>query len=63
MGIPKGKLISIGGSEDKGTGMDPDFIQKEHHIFFEFGILKRILSEMKGVDSVIELYPSPVVIA
>ena len=55
MGIPKGKLISIGGSEDKGTGMDPDFIQKEHHIFFEFGILKRILSEMKGVDSVIEV--------
>ena len=55
MGIPKGKLISIGGSEDKGTGIDPDFIQKEHHIFFEFGILKRILSEMKGVDSVIEV--------
>ena len=39
MEIPKGKLISIGGSEDKGTEMDPNFIQKEHHSFFEFGIL------------------------
>ncbi|MES2592674.1 MAG: cyanophycinase [Bacteroidota bacterium] len=55
MDIPKGKLISIGGSEDKGTGMDPAFIQKEHLIFFEFGILKRILSEMKGVDSRVEV--------
>jgi len=55
MEIPKGKLISIGGSEDKGTGMDPNFIQKEHHIFFEFGILKRILSEMRGINSVVEV--------
>jgi cyanophycinase len=55
MEIPKGKLISIGGSEDKGTEMDPNFIQKEHHSFFEFGILKRILSEMNGVDSVVEV--------
>lgn len=55
MDIPKGKLISIGGSEDKGTGMDPNFIPKEHLIFFEFGILKRILSEMRGVDSVVEV--------
>lgn len=55
MEIPKGKLISIGGSEDKGTGMDPNFIQKEHLIFFEFGILKRILSEMRGVDSIVEV--------
>ncbi len=55
MEIPKGKLISIGGSEDKGTGMDPAFIQKEQLVFFEFGILKRILFEMKGADSVIEV--------
>ncbi len=58
MKIPKGKLISIGGSEDKGTGMDPAFIQKEHLNFFEFGILKRILSEMKGVNSVVEVITS-----
>lgn len=55
MEAPKGKLISIGGSEDKGTGMDASFIQKEQLVFFEFGILKRILSEMRGVDSVIEV--------
>jgi cyanophycinase len=55
MTIPKGKLISIGGSEDKGTEIDPKFVQKEHLNFFEFGILKRILSEMKGVDSRVEV--------
>lgn len=52
---PKGILISIGGSEDKGTEIDPNFIQKQHLNFFEFGILKRILSEMRGVDSVVEV--------
>lgn len=55
MNIPKGKLISVGGSEDKGTEIDPHFAQKEHLNFFEFGILKRILSEMKGVDSHVEV--------
>lgn len=53
--IPKGKLISVGGSEDKGTEIDPKFIQKVQLNFFEFGILKRILSEMKGVDSRVEV--------
>jgi cyanophycinase len=55
MNIPKGKLISVGGSEDKGTGIDPHFAQHAHLNFFEFGILKRILSEMKGVNSIIEV--------
>ncbi len=55
MDIPKGKLISVGGSEDKGTELDPNFIQKEQLNFFEFGILKRILLEMKGVDSHVEV--------
>lgn len=55
MGIPKGKLISIGGSEDKGTEAEPNFEPKQYLNFFEFGILKRILSEMKGVDSHIEI--------
>jgi cyanophycinase len=55
MSIPKGKLISVGGSEDKGTEFDPNFIQKAQLNFFEFGILKRILSEMKGVDSQVEV--------
>ena len=55
MEIPKGKLISVGGSEDKGTEADPKFAQKEQLNFFEFGILKRILHEMKGVDSYVEV--------
>jgi cyanophycinase len=55
MTIPKGKLISIGGSEDKGTSVEPNFEQKANLHFFEFGILKRILSEMKGVDSYVEV--------
>lgn len=55
MTIPKGKLISIGGSEDKGTGIEPNFEPKKHLQFFEFGILKRILSEMKGADSKVEV--------
>lgn len=53
--IPKGKLISVGGSEDKGIGLDPKFLQNEQHTFFESGILKRILLEMKGVESHIEV--------
>ena len=55
MDIPKGKLISVGGSEDKGTGIEPNFEPKAHLHFFEFGILKRILSEMKGNDSLVEV--------
>lgn len=53
--IPKGKLISIGGNEDKGTAIEPKFTQKENLNFFEFGILKRILKEMKGTDSRVEV--------
>ena len=45
MEIPVGKLISIGGSEDKGTEIEEQFTQKDNLKFFEFGILKRILKE------------------
>ncbi len=60
--IPKGKLISIGGSEDKGTAIEPNFAQKAKLNFFEFGILKRILSEMKGPDSHVEVITTASVI-
>ena len=40
-----GKLISIGGAEDKGTEAEPDFIQKNNLNFFELGILKRVVEE------------------
>lgn len=49
---PKGTLIPVGGNEDKGTpedlGMD----------FAENGILKRILHEMKGPESRVEVITS-----
>jgi len=53
--IPKGKLISIGGAEDKGTEAEPDFIQKNNLNFFELGILKRVVEEIGGSDSHIEV--------
>jgi cyanophycinase len=53
--VPKGKLISIGGSEDKGPTIDPKTLQPEQKVFFESGILKRILLEMKGIETYIEI--------
>jgi cyanophycinase len=55
MDIPKGKLISIGGNEDKGTLPEPGVTPKNYLCFFEYGILRRILSEMKGIDSQVEV--------
>lgn len=52
---PKGKLISIGGNEDKGTCPEPNFPSKNYLNFFEYGILRRILLEMKGVNSQVEI--------
>ncbi|MGQ0827994.1 MAG: cyanophycinase [Bacteroidota bacterium] len=62
MKIPKGKLISIGGSEDKGITIEPHFEPKAHSHFFEFGILKRILMEMDGIDSQVEIITTASVI-
>jgi cyanophycinase len=53
--IPQGKLIAIGGNEDKGTCPEPNHPPKYYLNFFEFGILRRILQEMKGVDSRVEV--------
>jgi cyanophycinase len=52
---PKGKLISIGGAEDKGTEAEPDFLQKNNLNFFELGILKRVVEEIGGNHSHIEV--------
>lgn len=51
MMIPKGKLISIGGNEDKGADIEPDFLPGEYFNFFEAGVLRRFLNEMKGTTS------------
>jgi cyanophycinase len=45
--IPKGKLMPIGGAEDKGTDLEEGFIQRNNLNFFELGILRRIVAETK----------------
>jgi cyanophycinase len=52
---PKGKLISVGGAEDKGTDLEQGFIQRNRLNFFELGILKRIVIEVGGSDKTIEV--------
>ncbi|HMT36431.1 MAG: cyanophycinase [Bacteroidetes bacterium] len=44
---PKGKLIPVGGAEDKGTDLEQGFIQRNNLNFFEQGILRRIVNETK----------------
>lgn len=55
MELPKGKLISVGGAEDKGTDLEQGFIQRNRLNFFEIGILKRIVDEVGGVEKRIEV--------
>lgn len=55
MEIPKGKLISIGGAEDKGTDLEQGFVQRNRLNFFELGILKRIVDEVGGTEKRIEV--------
>ena len=45
--IPRGKLIPVGGAEDKGTDLETGFIQRNNLNFFEEGILSRIVAETK----------------
>src|SRR6187402_2265314 len=59
MEIPKGKLIAIGGNEDKGTEPEPNFQQKNNLNFFGLQILSRIVNETrKGKESHIEVITS-----
>ncbi len=46
MQFPKGKLIAIGGAEDKGT--DIEDVNRNNLNFFELGILRRIVEEAGG---------------
>src|SRR6187401_1871593 len=58
MEIPKGKLIAIGGNEDKGTEPEPNFQQKNNLNFFELQILSRIVHEAGGHSAHIEVITS-----
>lgn len=51
----KGKLIAIGGAEDKGTDLEIGKIQRNNLNFFELGILSRIVDEAGGPLSRIEV--------
>lgn len=55
MSTPKGKLIAVGGAEDKGTDLEKGEIQRNNLNFFELGILRRIVAEAGGTGSRIEV--------
>jgi cyanophycinase len=55
MQFAKGKLIAIGGAEDKGTDLETGEIHRNNLNFFELGILKRIVEEAGGLQSRIEV--------
>ncbi|RYY91428.1 MAG: cyanophycinase, partial [Chitinophagaceae bacterium] len=52
---PKGKLIAVGGAEDKGTDLEKGEIRRNNLNFFELGILRRIVEEAGGPDARIEV--------
>lgn len=55
MSHPKGKLIAIGGAEDKGTNLETGDIHRNNLNFFELGILRRVVEEAGGPSSRIEI--------
>src|SRR5689334_12306047 len=55
MNLPEGKLIAIGGAEDKGTDLELGVIHRNNLNFFELGILKRIVTEVGSKDARIEV--------
>ena len=52
---PKGKLIAIGGAEDKGSDLEKGEIHRNNLNFFELGILNRIVQESGGPAAKIEV--------
>ena len=55
MVVPKGKLIAVGGAEDKGTDLEAGEIHRSNLNFFELGILRRVVEEAGGVNARIEI--------
>ncbi|HEX7903239.1 MAG TPA: cyanophycinase [Chitinophagaceae bacterium] len=55
MSHPKGKLIAIGGAEDKGTDLEKGEIHRSNLNFFELGILRRFMEESGGPTARIEV--------
>ncbi len=55
MQFAKGKLLAIGGAEDKGTDLETGQIHRNNLNFFELGILRKIVDEIGGEDKRIEV--------
>lgn len=55
MNSPIGKLIAVGGAEDKGTESEGFYTQHHNLHFFELGILKRVVQEVGGLEKRIEV--------
>ena len=55
MAKPKGKLIAVGGNEDKGTQEEPNRVRMTSLNFFELQILSRIVHEAGGKDVPLEI--------
>jgi cyanophycinase len=55
MAYPKGKLIPIGGAEDKGTDLELGIIQRNNLNFFELGTLRKIVEAVGTIDARIEV--------
>ncbi|GAC1588982.1 MAG: cyanophycinase [Ginsengibacter sp.] len=55
MQYPSGKLIAIGGAEDKGVVLVKGEVVKNNLNFFELGILRRIVEEAGGPDKRMEV--------
>jgi cyanophycinase len=55
MANPTGKLIAIGGSEDKGTNLETGEFHRNNLNFFELGILRRVVQESGGVAARMEI--------
>lgn len=53
--MPLGKLIAIGGAEDKGTDLEKGEIHRNNLNFFELGILSHIVQEAGGANARIEV--------
>jgi len=52
---PLGKLIAIGGAEDKGVDLEKGELVRANLNFFELGILRRIVEESGGPDKRMEV--------
>ena len=55
MNHPKGKLIAVGGAEDKGTNLETGEIHRSNLNFFELGILRRVVQEAGGPSARVEI--------